>query len=131
MASNFLDLLVRPEAPTTVDLAEHVAKGLTSELPALRRIAISTTTRILFYMKQRTFIKGDLELITLGKSENPLKRTYETPCPLPEGYTDNYLISGLTPVDESNAKNMFVSNNFLFRLLVYLLNSRNKLIMHY
>ncbi|RGB33631.1 hypothetical protein C1646_815894 [Rhizophagus diaphanus] len=110
MASNFLDLLVRPEAPTTVDLAEHVAKGLTSELPALRRIAISTTTRILFYMKQRTFIKGDLELITLGKSENPLKRTYETPCPLPEGYTDNYLISGLTPVDENNAKNMILQD---------------------
>ena len=113
MASNFLDLLVRPEVPTTADLAEYASKSLISELPAIRRIAISTTTRILFYMKQRTFIKGDLELITLGKSENPLKRTYVTPCPLPEGYTNDYLLSGLTPIDESNAKNMFVSNNLL------------------
>src|SRR5436190_20783703 len=114
MASNFLDLLIRPEAPTTVELAEYTSKGLISELPALRRIAISTTTRILFYMKQRTFIKGDLELIALGKTENPLKRTYEIPCPLPEGYTDNYLLSGLTPIDESNAGNMFVLEWFYY-----------------
>jgi proteasome activator subunit 4 len=109
MASNFLDLLVRPEVPTTVELAEYTSKSLISELPALRRIAISTTTRILFYMKQRTFIKGDLELIALGKTENPLKKTYETPYPLPEGHTINYLLSGLTPIDESNARNTFVS----------------------
>ncbi|CAI2164709.1 4841_t:CDS:10 [Funneliformis geosporum] len=110
MAANFLDLLVRPEAPITVEMAEYSAKGLVSELPGLRRIAISTTTRILLYIKQRTFIKGDLELISLGKSENPLKRIYETPCPLSGGYTDNYLISGMTPIDESNAGNIMLQD---------------------
>ncbi|CAG8443048.1 10173_t:CDS:10 [Funneliformis mosseae] len=110
MASNFLDLLVRPEAPITLEMAEYSAKGLVSELPGLRRIAISTTTRILLYIKQRTFIKGDLEFVSLGKSENPLKIIYETPCPLTEGYTDKYLISGMTPVDESNAGNIMLQD---------------------
>jgi len=69
-------------------------------------MALSTTTRILFYMKQE---HGLVLIISLGKSDNPLKGIYETPCLFSEEYIDNYLISGLTPVDKCNVRSMFVS----------------------
>ncbi|CAG8548665.1 30916_t:CDS:10 [Gigaspora margarita] len=106
MAANFLDLLIRPEAPASPDMAEFAAKGLVSELPALRRIAISTTTRILFHIKQRTLTGGDLELIALEKTTNPLKKTIAIPRPLPEGYTDEYLTTCLTKINENDTTNV-------------------------
>lgn len=109
MAANFLDLLVRPEAEPTTDLAEFVVNGLISELPALRRIAVSTMTRILFHIKQRSFrSEGDIDLITMSKVTNPLKKTIDISKPLPGDYTDKYLNSSLTPLNESNAGNTYV-----------------------
>ncbi|CAJ0904050.1 1258_t:CDS:10 [Entrophospora sp. SA101] len=98
-------------APTSVELAEFAVNNLLSELPAMRRIAISTTTRILFHIKQRTFLEGDPELITLGKSTNPLKKTLYVKSPLPTGFTDNYLESGVTPIEsENDAKNLILQD---------------------
>ncbi|CAG8434329.1 1354_t:CDS:10 [Diversispora eburnea] len=98
-------------AEPTSDLAEFAVNGLISELPGLRRIAVSTTTRILFHMKQRTFSSGgDVDLITMSKMVNPLKKTIDVPKPLPEDYTDKYLVSSLTPLNESNAENTFLQD---------------------
>jgi hypothetical protein len=120
MASNFLDVLARPEAAPTSELADYAAKSLISELPALRRIAISMTTRLLFHIKQRTYSVGDLELIALSKEENPLKRKVRTPDPLPTGYTEDYLASALTLIDPKNAANVYVfATRFLSVLLLY------------
>ncbi|CAG8556307.1 650_t:CDS:10, partial [Racocetra fulgida] len=110
--------------PPSPEMAEFAAKGLVSELPALRRIAISTTTRILFHIKQRTLTNGDLELIALEKANNPLKKTITIPRPLPEGYTNEYLTTCLTKLSSQAAFNKFLerfnSSTFWSSLLSYL-----------
>ncbi|CAG8507014.1 6948_t:CDS:10 [Ambispora gerdemannii] len=108
MAVKFLDVLVRPEVAPTADLVDFVVKSLISEDPNLRKISISTTTRILVHIKQRAHTPGDFELISLNKEQNPLKRTIELPKPLPPDYTEQYLQTRLLPIDENNLENVFL-----------------------
>ncbi|KAG9300251.1 hypothetical protein G9A89_011324 [Geosiphon pyriformis] len=110
MAANFIDVLERVEAAPTTEIVEFATKGLVSELPALRRIAISTTTRILAHIKQRTYTPGDPELIYMTKEENPLKRTVETPRPLTQEFTEEYILSRLRPIDENNSDNVYLQD---------------------
>ncbi|KAI8099232.1 uncharacterized protein BX664DRAFT_272366 [Halteromyces radiatus] len=76
MASNFLELLLRPELAPTADLAVYFAKTCTiSELPAMRRIGISATTQLLLHIKQRTFAAGNEDLLIMKATHHPLKTT--------------------------------------------------------
>ncbi|CAG8466985.1 9745_t:CDS:10 [Ambispora leptoticha] len=108
MAVKFLDVLVRPEAAPTADLVDFATKTLISEDAGLRKIAISTTTRILVHIKQRAFTPGDFDFISLNKEQNPLKRTIELPKPLPPNYTEQYLQTRLSPFDENKLENVFL-----------------------
>lgn len=75
MASNFLELLLRPEIIPTSDMAAFANKCIISELPAMRRIGISTATQLLFYIKQRTFANGNEDMLITKNIINPLKQT--------------------------------------------------------
>ena len=108
MVTNFLDVLLRPEAAVKPELAGFVVKSLVSELPSLRRIAIIATTKILLYMKQRAYHQGEIELLPLNDKKHPLKKTFTTPKPLPSGFANHYLTSGLIPIAKSKTENMFV-----------------------
>ncbi|KAI9033800.1 hypothetical protein CLU79DRAFT_851017 [Phycomyces nitens] len=73
MAANFLELFLRPEMAPTAGLAEFANKCTLSELPPLRRIGVGATTQLLLYIKQRTFAKGDQDLLITKSTRNPLK----------------------------------------------------------
>ena len=108
MVTNFLDVLIRPEAAVKPELADFVVKSLVSELPSLRRIAIIATTKILLYMKQRAYHQGEIELLPLNDKKHPMKKMVTTPKPLASGFVNDYLTSGLIPIAKSKTENMFV-----------------------
>jgi hypothetical protein len=60
-------------------VATHVVNELmNSELPSKRTYAISTITKMLHFVKLRTFIESDEDLLT-KKSRNPLAMTLDFP----------------------------------------------------
>jgi proteasome activator subunit 4 len=100
MAANFLELLLRSDAPPSAELVEFATNCIVSELPAMRKIGISSTSRILLYIKQRTFAQGDDEILLVKETQNPRKHLVDTPQPLPAGYTDNFLEESWTPISD-------------------------------
>lgn len=93
MAANFLELLLRSDAPPSAELVEFANQCIVSELPAMRKIGISSTSRILLYIKQRTFAQGDPEVLLVKETRNPQKHEVVTPKPLPSDYTKQFLES--------------------------------------
>ncbi|RUP06523.1 armadillo-type protein [Jimgerdemannia flammicorona] len=106
MAANFLELLVRVDSPPTKDLADFAAHCTLSELPALRKIGVSSLTRMLLHIKQRTLARGDEDMLLVRGTVNPLKKIVTTPRPLPQDYTESLLKASWTEVKEENADNI-------------------------
>ncbi|KAI8578771.1 hypothetical protein K450DRAFT_245430 [Umbelopsis ramanniana AG] len=98
MAANFLELLLRSDTPPSAELVEFANRCIVSELPAMRKIGISSTSRILLYIKQRTFAQGDDEMLLVKETQNPRKHLVDTPQPLPSGYTRQFLENSWTPI---------------------------------
>jgi proteasome activator subunit 4 len=62
-------------------VATHfVDELMNSELPSKRNHSISAITKILHFVKLRTFIKSDEDLLT-GESRNPLRMSIDFPSP--------------------------------------------------
>ncbi|KAI8379085.1 uncharacterized protein BYT42DRAFT_495617 [Radiomyces spectabilis] len=73
MAANFLELFLKPELAPTAALADFANKCTLSELPPLRRTGVEATSRLLLYIKQRTFARGNEDLFITHETRNPLK----------------------------------------------------------
>ncbi|KAF9423952.1 hypothetical protein BGZ94_008121 [Podila epigama] len=59
MAMSFIEILVRPEIPCSLDIAQFESKSLLSEMPTVRRIALSTMSMLMVNIKVRTHAQGD------------------------------------------------------------------------
>ncbi|PLW40659.1 hypothetical protein PCANC_01611 [Puccinia coronata f. sp. avenae] len=78
-ANRLLSSMVRRDEPINAAVATHVVNELmNSELPSKRTYAISTITKMLHFVKLRTFIESDEDLLT-KKSRNPLAMTLDFP----------------------------------------------------
>jgi proteasome activator subunit 4 len=74
MAANFIQIFMRSNIlKPSKKLATFVTKATLSEIPAMRRIGMSTTSQLLLYIKQRTFAKNDVDVLTRGEARNPLR----------------------------------------------------------
>lgn len=111
MAANFLELLLRSDTPPSAELVAFANRCIVSELPAMRKIGISSTSRILLYIKQRTFAQGDAEMLLVKETHNPRKHLVQTPQPLPSGYTQQFLESSWIPV--SDPRNCHLVDNMV------------------
>ncbi|KAI8975614.1 hypothetical protein BDF20DRAFT_879640 [Mycotypha africana] len=73
MASEFVELFLRPDIKPTGRLAAFANKCVLSEIPGIRKIGINATTQILQFIEQRTLIEGDEKLLITQEIPNPLK----------------------------------------------------------
>lgn len=97
MASNFIEMFFRSGTKPTKDLAAFVNNAMLSELPTLRRIGVSATTQMLLVIKQRSFAKGDEELLITKNVRNPLKIQVD----VQEGEGKRLLDASYQPLTES------------------------------
>ncbi|KAG0049518.1 hypothetical protein BGZ83_005704 [Gryganskiella cystojenkinii] len=99
MAMSFLELYMRPEIPTSLELAQFETKSLLSEMPMVRKIALSSLSVIMVNTKIRTFAQGDAYSLIVRKATNPLKRVVTLPENVPEDFTWEYLKASVTEIN--------------------------------
>ncbi|OAV88857.1 hypothetical protein PTTG_08821 [Puccinia triticina 1-1 BBBD Race 1] len=99
-ADRLLSSIVRRDEPINARVAAHFVNELaTSELPAKRTHAISTITTMLHFVKLRTFIESDKDLLT-GESRNPLRMTVDLPSPQDREQFDKFLAELQRPLKD-------------------------------
>ncbi|KAG0225196.1 hypothetical protein B0O80DRAFT_458867 [Mortierella sp. GBAus27b] len=111
MIMGFLDIYMRPEIPVSLDIAQVESKGLLSEMPAIRALAISILSNIMFNIKVRTFSLGDLETLITRKAENPLRRTVTLPADVPDDFTWEYLKASVTEINYNQPEACLLDDN--------------------
>ncbi|KAG0021330.1 hypothetical protein BGZ82_011351 [Podila clonocystis] len=117
MAMSFIELLMRPEIPCSLDIAKFETKSLLSEMPTVRRIALSSLSIIMVNIKVRTNAQGDPYSLIIRKAPNPLRRVVTLPDTVPDDFTWEYLKSSVAEIDydspESSLLNDSVSTGWL------------------
>lgn len=99
MAMSFLELYMRPEIPASLELAQFETKSLLSEMPMVRKIALSSLSIMMVNMKIRTFGQGDAYSLIIRKATNPLKRVVTLPEKVPEDFTWEYLKASVAEIN--------------------------------
>ncbi|KAF9979719.1 hypothetical protein BGZ75_009303 [Mortierella antarctica] len=99
MTMSFIEMLMRPEIACSLEIAEFEAKSLLSEMPTVRRIALSSLTAIMVNLKVRAFAQGDAYSLIIRKASHPLRRQVSLPENLPQDFTWDYLKSSVAEID--------------------------------
>ena len=99
MAMSFLELYMRPEIPASLELAQFETKSLLSEMPMVRKIALSSLSIMMVNIKIRTFGQGDAYSLIIRKATHPLKRVVTLPENVPEDFTWEYLKASVAEIN--------------------------------
>ncbi|KAF9110857.1 hypothetical protein BGX27_005774 [Mortierella sp. AM989] len=99
MVMSFIELYMRPEIPTSLEIAQFESKSLLSDMPTVRKIALSSLSIIMVNLKIRTFAQGDPYSLIIRKATNPLKRNVTLPENVPDDFTWNYLKSSVAEIN--------------------------------
>ncbi|KAG0349377.1 hypothetical protein BG004_007004 [Podila humilis] len=117
MAMSFIELLVRPEIPCSLELVQFETKSLLSEMPVVRRIALSTLSNLMVNIKIRTNAQGDPYSLIIRKATSPLRRVVTLPEDLPDDFTWEYLKASVAEINyetpESSLLNDALSTGWL------------------
>ncbi|KAF9396493.1 hypothetical protein CPC16_001175 [Podila verticillata] len=117
MAMSFIELLMRPEIPCSLDIAKFETKSLLSEMPTVRRIALSSLSIVMVNIKVRTNAQGDPYSLIIRKAANPLRRVVTLPDNVPDDFTWEYLKASVAEINydspESSLLNDQVSTGWL------------------
>jgi len=85
-----LRALTRKDRPLNKEIVEWAAKTMTHENPKMRRYALLTLSKNLYYLKLRTLSKSEADLAQ-QKISNPFKRSEAIPDPLPADWVNQQL----------------------------------------
>ncbi|KAI8606761.1 hypothetical protein EDD21DRAFT_297702 [Dissophora ornata] len=99
MVMSFIELYMRPEIPASLDIAQFETKSLLSEMPTVRRVALSSLIVIMLNIKTRTYAQGDPYSLIIRKATNPLRRHVTMPENVPDDFTWEYLKSSVTEIN--------------------------------
>ncbi|CAO3568761.1 unnamed protein product [Mortierella alpina] len=99
MTMSFIEVLMRPEIACSLEIAEFEAKSLLSEMPTVRRIALSSLTTIMVNLKIRAFAQGDAYSLIVRRASHPLRRQVSLPEKVPQDFTWEYLKSSVAEID--------------------------------
>ncbi|KAG0312267.1 hypothetical protein BGZ99_009606 [Dissophora globulifera] len=99
MVMSFIELYMRPEMPPSLELAQFEAKSLLSEMPTVRRIALSSLSAIMVNIKIRTHAQGDPYSLIIRKATNPLRRYVTLPENVPDNFTQEFLKASVTEIN--------------------------------
>ncbi|KAF9193043.1 hypothetical protein BGZ51_004276 [Haplosporangium sp. Z 767] len=117
MTMSFIELFMRPEIPCSREIVEFETKSLLSEMPTVRRLALSTLTVIMVNLKIRAFAQGDTYSLIIRKATNPLRKSVTLPEDISENFTWEYLKSSVAEINyehpESSLLNDAVSTGWL------------------
>lgn len=110
MAMSFIELLMRPEIPCSLDIAKFEIKSLLSEMPTVRRIALSSLSIIMVNIKVRTNAQGDAYSLIIRKAASPLRRVVTLPDNMPDDFTWEYLKASVAEIDYDSPESRYVKN---------------------
>ncbi|KAF9169581.1 hypothetical protein BGX20_010129 [Mortierella sp. AD010] len=99
MVMSFMELYMRPEIPTSLEMVRFEAKSLLSDMPTVRKLALSSLTVIMANIKTRTFAQGDPYSLIVRKATNPLKRNVTLPENVSDDFTWEYLKSSVAEIN--------------------------------
>ncbi|KAF9155612.1 hypothetical protein BG015_009167 [Linnemannia schmuckeri] len=111
MAMSFLELLMRPEIPCSREIAEFETKSLLSEMPTVRRIALSSLSITMVNIKVRTYAQGDPYSLIIRKASNPLKRIVTLPDTIPDDFTWEYLKASVTEINYDHPESSLMDDS--------------------
>jgi len=95
-----LSSMVRRDEPINATVATHFVNELmNSELPSKRTYSISAITKMLHFVKLRTFIESDEDLLT-RKSYNPLRMIVDFPSPQDHEQFQKFLTGLQRPLND-------------------------------
>jgi len=99
-ANRLLSSMVRRDEPINATVATHFVNELmNSELPSKRTYSISAITKMLHFVKLRTFIESDEDLLT-RKSYNPLRMIVDFPSPQDHEQFQKFLTGLQRPLND-------------------------------
>ncbi|POW12958.1 hypothetical protein PSHT_07915 [Puccinia striiformis] len=99
-ANRLISSLVRRDEPISATVATHFVNELiNSELPSKRTHSISVITKMLHFVKLRTFIESEEDLVT-GESRNPLRMTVNFPSPQDREQFEKFLQGLQRPLND-------------------------------
>ncbi|KAG0355172.1 hypothetical protein BGZ54_001264, partial [Gamsiella multidivaricata] len=119
MVMSFLELYMRPEIPVSLDLAQFETNGLLSEMPTVRRIALSSLSIIMVNIKVRTFAQGDPYSLITRKATNPLRRYVTLPENVPDNFTLEYLRASVTEINYDQPESCLLDDSIATGWLVW------------
>ncbi|KAF9434968.1 hypothetical protein BGZ76_007123 [Entomortierella beljakovae] len=111
MVMSFMELYMRPEIPTSLDIAQFESMSILSDMPTVRKLALSSLTIIMVNIKIRTFAQGDPYSLIIRKAANPLKRTVTLPENIPDDFTWEYLKSSVSEIDYDNPEKCMLKDS--------------------
>lgn len=100
-AARLLRALVRKDQPLSEEPAKYLTEQVISENPQMRRYAQAALTKILYFIKLRTFCKSDDALLQ-SQSTNPLKHSEDLPVPVPKSWTEDHLAKFAKPLEQDS-----------------------------
>jgi proteasome activator subunit 4 len=103
IATRFIRALIRRDQPLDPRITKFISEQLVSDLPSVRGHAESSLTKILHFVKLRSFSATPTQLL-LQEPHNPLKQELELPHPLPSNFTDDFLASLKQPMTAPDTK---------------------------
>ncbi|KAF9994804.1 hypothetical protein BGZ79_000402 [Entomortierella chlamydospora] len=99
MVMSFMELYVRPEIPTSLEMVQFEAKSLLSDMPTVRKLALSSLTVIMANIKTRTFAQGVPYSLIIRKATNPLKKNVTLPENVSNDFAWEYLKSSVAEIN--------------------------------
>jgi proteasome activator subunit 4 len=102
-ATRFLRALIRRDHPLDPRITKFMSDQAVSDLPTVRGHAEASLTKILHFVKLRSFSTNPVQLL-LQESHNPLKEEVTLPRPLPATFTKDFLVSLTQPITAPETK---------------------------
>ncbi|KAF8964857.1 hypothetical protein BGZ46_000706 [Entomortierella lignicola] len=119
MIMSFIELYMRPDIATSLEVAQYESKSLLSEMPTVRKLALSSLTLIMVNLKIRSFAEGDPYSLIIRKATNPLTRHVSLPENIPDDFTWNYLKASVAEINYEEPENSMLEDTNLTGWLVW------------
>ncbi|KAF9586315.1 hypothetical protein BGW38_007062 [Lunasporangiospora selenospora] len=119
MAMSFIEIFMRPDISCSLDIAQFMTKSILSEMPMVRRIALTSLVVVMMDIKTRTNAQGDIYSLIVRKATNPLRRMVTLPEVIPENFTMDYLKSSVTEINYDSPESSLLDDSLSTGWLVW------------
>ncbi|KAH8919753.1 hypothetical protein BT69DRAFT_1352911 [Atractiella rhizophila] len=118
-AIRFIRTLIRRDMPLNPGTAAFMVNQMVSDIPTIRAHSLAAVTKMLHFLKLRSYASGSSELLLLQKTRNPLKRRVHLDVPVPDDFTDKFIRSLKEPITSGSKEETHLMDKTVIGWLVW------------